>query len=120
MNKALHLSPMIPSYNLEGTATFFKDILEFTQEMNNPHPAAFPVELVDRIIQSTNAEIILDPFMGSGTTGIACLRRSRSFIGIERSEKYFEIACERIRKAYAQPDLFIAPPEPQPKQEAMI
>lgn len=50
----------------------------------------------------------LDPFMGSGTTGVACAKLGRSFIGIEQHEPYFDIACERIRKAYAQPDMFVA------------
>jgi site-specific DNA-methyltransferase (adenine-specific) len=53
---------------------------------------------------------VIDPFMGSGTTGVACAREGRRFIGIEIDEAYFDIACERIRKAYAQPDLFVAAP----------
>lgn len=50
---------------------------------------------------------ILDPYMGSGTTGVACVKRKLSFIGIEREAHHFDIACERIRKAYQQPDMFI-------------
>lgn len=50
---------------------------------------------------------VLDPFMGSGTTGVACARAGRSFIGIEIDDGYFEIACERIHKAYQQPDMFV-------------
>ena len=53
-----------------------------------------------------NAETILDPFMGSGTTGVACANLGREFIGIEIEEKYFDIACERIAAAYAQGRLF--------------
>jgi DNA modification methylase len=49
---------------------------------------------------------ILDPFMGSGTTGVACVNLGRKFIGIEISEKYFDIACKRIETAYSQPRLF--------------
>jgi len=45
--------------------------------------------------------------MGSGTTGVACVQRGRSFIGIEREQQYFDMACKRISAAYAQPDLFI-------------
>lgn len=55
-----------------------------------------------------DAHTILDPFCGSGTTGVACVKAGRSFIGIERDPGYFEITCERIRKAYAQPDMFLA------------
>ena len=57
--------------------------------------------------------------MGSGTTGVACAKLGRKFIGIELEPKYFDIACERIQKAYDQPDMFIAPPE-KPVQEKMI
>jgi modification methylase len=73
------------------------DVWEFNQEMNNPHPAPFPVELVDRIISSTSAEIVLDPFMGSGTTAIAAKNLGRSYIGIEISPEYCQLAEERIR-----------------------
>ena len=61
---------------------------------------------------------VLDPFMGSGTTGVACAKLGRKFIGIEIEPKYFDIACKRIEKAYAQPDMFIERPA-APKQEAM-
>lgn len=60
---------------------------------------------------------ILDPFMGSGTTGVACAKLGRRFIGIEIEPKYFDIACKRIEDAYKQPDLFIE--RPKPVQEAM-
>lgn len=49
---------------------------------------------------------VLDPFMGSGSTGVACAKEGRSFIGIERDERYFDPATERIREAYNQPTLF--------------
>lgn len=64
------------------------------------------------------AKHILDPFMGSGSTGVACAKLGRKFIGIELEPKYFDIACERIQKAYDQPDLFIEPPK-KAKQEKM-
>ena len=51
--------------------------------------------------------IVLDPFMGSGTTGVACVKLGRKFIGIEIDPGYFDIACRRIEKAYAQPDMLI-------------
>ena len=60
-----------------------------------------------------DARTILDPFMGSGTTGVACANLGRSFIGIEREPSYFDIACRRIEEAYRQPRLFEdAPPKP--------
>lgn len=63
-------------------------------------------------------ETVLDPFMGSGTTGVACANLGRKFIGIEIEPKYFDIACRRIEKAYKQPDFFIEKPAPA-KQEAL-
>lgn len=59
---------------------------------------------------------VLDPYAGSGTTGVACVKRQLRFIGIERETHHFETMCDRISKAYAQPDFFVAPPQPQPRQ----
>lgn len=56
---------------------------------------------------SSISETVIDPFMGSGTTGIACSKLGRSFIGIEIDEDYFEIACQRIEDAYRQGDMFV-------------
>ena len=65
-----------------------------------------------------DARTILDPFMGSGTTGVAAVKLGRKFIGIEIEPKYFDIACRRISEALKQPDFFIEPHKPA-KQEAM-
>lgn len=54
------------------------------------------------------AHTVLDPFCGSGTTGVACVKAGRSFIGIEREPSYFDAACRRIEKAYQQGDMFLA------------
>jgi site-specific DNA-methyltransferase (adenine-specific) len=90
----------------------------YTHNTNHPdrtglHPTEKPVALMREIIKDfTNKnETILDPFMGSGTTGVACVRLGRKFIGIELDPKYFDIACRRIEEAYKQPDLFIEPPK---------
>ena len=85
-----------PKFKLVKCANKFGDVWEITQEMNNPHPAPFPVELTDRIVTSTDAQIILDPFGGSGTTAISALKANRNFILIEQSEKYCEMANLRI------------------------
>jgi DNA modification methylase len=83
------------------------------------HPHTKPVELLCQLVAATDAKTILDPFMGSGTTGVACAKLGRKFIGIEIEPKYFSIACRRIEAAYAQPDMFITPPA-KPVQEALI
>ncbi len=66
------------------------------------HPHEKPISLMEYIVaRAPDANCILDPFMGSGTTGAACVRLGRKFIGIEIEKRYFDIACERIEKAYA-------------------
>ena len=81
------------------------DVWEFTQEMKNGHPAPFPVALIDRIIGATNAQIILDPFMGSGTTAIVAMGLKRNYIGIELSPDYCEMSEKRIEKNKVQSEL---------------
>ena len=84
------------------------------------HPAPMPYQMaVDHISSWTNPyDLVMDPMMGSGTTGVACVKLGRKFIGIELDPKYFDIACERITKAYAQPDLFVSAPV-KPIQDKM-
>ena len=82
------------------------------------HPTQKPVALMEWCLGFLpDAETILDPFMGSGTTLVACAKMGRKGVGIELDPEYFEIACKRVRDAYAQPDLFVEPPAPQPTQE---
>ena len=89
-----------PAFRLrDKKASGAKDIWKVGQERGNPHPAPFPVELPKIAIETTNAKVILDPFMGSGTTGVACINTNRKFIGIEKDEGYFKIAQDRIQKA---------------------
>jgi DNA modification methylase len=85
------------------------------------HPTQKPVELMSWCLDLIpDAKTICDPFMGSGTTGVSCIKRRRSFTGIEIDPDYFEIAVKRIRKAYAQPDMFIETARvPEPTQEAL-
>lgn len=91
---------LIPHANAVG------DVWEFTQDNTNDHPAAFPLQLPLRCIESTSARTVLDPFMGSGTTGLAARRLNRHFIGIEKSQKYFEMAQKRINVDVVQRELF--------------
>ena len=84
------------------------------------HKNEKPVTLMQRLINWTDAATILDPFMGSGTTLVACAKLGRKGIGIELDPDYFDIACERVRKAYEQPDFFIEQSrQPEPQQEDM-
>jgi site-specific DNA-methyltransferase (adenine-specific) len=69
------------------------------------HPSQKPIEVMSWCIPD-DAKVILDPFMGSGTTGVACANLGRTFIGIEIEPTYFEIACKRIEAAHAQGRLF--------------
>jgi site-specific DNA-methyltransferase (adenine-specific) len=87
------------------------------------HPTQKPVAVMRAAIEwaAPDAATILDPFMGSGTTGVAAVRMGRDFIGIEREPKYFDIACKRIEEAQKQADLFIPQHDtPKPVQEGLL
>jgi site-specific DNA-methyltransferase (adenine-specific) len=73
------------------------------------HPAEKPLALMAALVRDyTNAgQMVLDPFMGSGTTGVACIKSGRRFIGIERDPKHFEVACDRIQRALDEPSMFV-------------
>lgn len=94
-----------PKFKLAKGANSHGDVWEFTQEMNNPHPAPFPVTLIDRIIGSTTAQVILDPFMGSGTTAIAAKQLDRHYIGIDMAPDYCQMAVNRIATHAFQQEL---------------
>lgn len=83
-------------FKLAPKANAVGDVWEFGQEMNNPHPAPFPMSFAERCIGSTTAQTILDPFMGSGTVAIAARRLERTFIGIDISPEYCRIAEQRL------------------------
>ena len=84
------------------------------------HPTQKPLPLMEWCLGFLPRRgAVLDPFMGSGTTGVACIRDGRSFIGIEREPAYFDIACRRIEEAYKQPRLFDEPP-PKPQQGSIF
>ena len=87
------------------------------------HPTQKPIALMEWCLGFLpDAQTILDPFMGSGTTGVACAKLGRKFIGIEIDPGYFDIACKRIDDAYRQRDLFrdAAPVEPKPTQPSLL
>jgi modification methylase len=94
-----------PKFKLAPKANAVGDVWEFGQELNNKHPAPFPVKLIERIIGSTEAAIILDPFMGSGTTAIAAINLQRNYVGIDIGETYCRMAEDRIKHHKHQAEL---------------
>jgi len=86
----------------------------------NGHPCPKPIGQMKWLVSraSLPGHVVLDPFMGSGTTGVAAVKLGRRFIGIEIEPKYFDIACRRIEEATKQPDMFVEPAA-KPKQETM-
>ncbi len=101
-------------------AWMWNGMLRKGQEERNDHPTQKPLGVMEWCINHLPpVDTICDPFMGSGTTGVACIRLDNRFVGIEREPAYFDIACRRIEEAYKQPRLF-AEPEPRPIQEALL
>jgi modification methylase len=94
-----------PKFRLAPKANSYGDVWEFSQEMRNGHPAPFPIKLIDRVISSTNAKTVLDPFMGSGTTAISAINFKRDYIGIDISPEYCEMAEKRIKSYKSQDKL---------------
>jgi DNA modification methylase len=104
-----------------GNAQEKKKVSEFPLVVDSAHPTVKPLPLIAKYVRicSKVGQTILDPFMGSGTTGIACAKLGRRFVGIEIDPKHFETACRRIAEAAKQPDMFIESPV-APKQEALL
>lgn len=91
-----------------GSKKFPQSLQSTELSDKNGHPCPKPTKLMVWFVNraSLDGETILDPFMGSGTTGVACANLGRKFIGIEIEPKYFDIACERITNAYRQERMF--------------
>lgn len=90
-------------------------------DLDTPHPCPKPLKQWTWLVQraSASGELVFDPFMGSGTTGVACVQHGRRFVGAEIDPAYFDTACRRIAEAYRQPRLF-AEPAPKPVQEQLF
>lgn len=86
------------------------------------HPTEKPVPLMSDIVSlyTNEGQVVLDPFMGSGTTGVACVKLGRSFVGIELDEGHFDLSCERIQKTFDQRDMFVTTREPLPIQQPLF
>ena len=85
-----------PEFRLAPKANAHGSVWSIKQEHNNPHPAPFPVELAARCIRSVGVGLVLDPFIGSGTTAIAAEMSGVPWLGIEKSPHYVRMATERI------------------------
>lgn len=108
------LQPLPDSSQCEiASITHYKKVFKYTQRWTNfvntkvtEHPTEKPVDLMEFCINIFNPQTVFDPFMGSGTTGVACKQLNRSFVGIEMDDKYFNIASKRINEAQRSVSLF--------------
>ena len=97
-----------PNFNRAKDLEFKGEVWKFMAEQNPLHPAPYPINLPTNILKNIEGDIVVfDPYLGSGTTGVACAKMGKTFIGIEREQKYFDIACQRVEQAYAQADMFV-------------
>jgi site-specific DNA-methyltransferase (adenine-specific) len=97
----------------------FRDLSNNGIANEREHPTQKPESLMRWCLERAGGNIILDPYMGSGTTGVAAVKLGRKFIGIEIEPRYFDIACRRIQAALDAPDMFVERPAPA-KQESFI
>ena len=86
--------------------SFAARVRTYARRDGNDHPTQKPVEIMVWTMSFVLGHTVIDPFMGSGTTGVACMELERQFVGIEIHEPYFDIACERIENAQRQERLF--------------
>lgn len=116
----VHLTKRAPIFHHAG----YSNVIDCprTARDEQEHPTEKPIPLMRALIEvaAGPASIVLDPFMGSGSTGVAAISCGRKFIGVEVLPRNFDIACRRIEQAYKQPDLFVPRPSEQPKQEVLL
>lgn len=97
-----------PDWSLrDKAASMLGDVWRFPPVADAEHPASFPHALPKRALSACADKVVIDPFMGVGTTGCVATELGRDFIGIEQSERYFDIACKRIEDAQRQGDFFV-------------
>jgi DNA modification methylase len=109
------------SFFKKGVPGKLKDTFSIVRHLRSGdlHPHQKPTSLMEFLCNVIPGETILDPFMGSGSTGVACANLGRKFIGIELEPKYFDIACKRIDQAQRQGKLF-TPPKPKPEERKLF
>ena len=115
----LHYTAGSPKYHDLGTSNVIRTAR--VTAADREHQTQKPIDLMETLVRVACplGATVLDPFMGSGSTGVGAVRIGRRFIGIERSQEHFDTACRRIEEAYRQPRLF-AEPEPKPVQSSMF
>ena len=86
----------------------------------NAHPTQKPLEVMLWTLGFIEGASVIDPFMGSGTTGVACVRLGRRFVGVEAQPAYFDTAVRRIEEATKQSDLFVEPPKPEEAEQLSL
>lgn len=107
--------------SIDRTSKQFSWAIAQTNAERVGHPTQKPLELMKWCLGFVpNARRIVDPFMGSGTTGVAAVKLGREFTGIERDPKYFDLACRRIEAALKEPDLFVEQPAPKAEQLSIL
>jgi site-specific DNA-methyltransferase (adenine-specific) len=109
-------------YMFEHTFAGSSAAVEYSGDAYAPsaHPFQKPVAVMEWCLSFVpDAETICDPFMGSGTTGVAAVRAGKKFVGVEIDERYFKVACKRIEAAHREPSMFVQSPA-KPAQEAML
>ena len=107
------------SWNSGGKRGIYTHLVIYQRQ--GEHPTEKPVPLMEELVLDFTkpGQTICDPFMGSGTTGVAAVKCGRRFIGVEMNDRWFDLSCRRIEAALKQPDMFIDPPKPA-KQEAFL
>lgn len=105
--------------NFQEWTNYPKNYLEFAYQKKAVHPCQKPVDLLEYLVKTytREGEVVLDNCMGSGSCGVACVHTGRSFIGMEKESKYFQIACHRIKDETLSEDYFIAFKEAVSEQE---
>ena len=97
----------------------YGNVLKAPRSGNNNHPTEKPVRLIEALIDNSEATVFVDPFMGSGTSGVAAVRMGRKFVGIEIDPTHFEMACTRIADTLSRPRMFVERP-PRPVQQLLF
>ena len=97
----------------------FRDLSNNAVTKTRAHPTQKPLRLMQWCVAKTRGQTVCDPYMGSGSTALACIAEGRRFIGVELDPQHFDTACRRIEAAYAQPRLF-AEPAPKTEQEPLL